>query len=71
MISEGMKFEEVQPHPDERYRVAMDDHSFVLSTTHQTKTIGTGYGDVDKAQKIWISKSMVEWMYKHRHLLKK
>lgn len=44
---------EINPHPDEAYLVGVDDHDLVV----QAKA--------PKASKVWISKSMIDWIAKN------
>ncbi len=51
-----MKFKTVNPHKDETYYVAEDDHSFVIK---QGKN------------KVWISPSMIKWLAHHKSDIKR
>jgi hypothetical protein len=41
-------------YPDETYKIGVDDHCFVVSS-----------GNNPKAPKVWVSGSMVRWLFKN------
>ena len=64
----SIPLQHVRPRKDESYFVGVDDHCFVLSSTHSSSSNrGVGYGA--QAHKIWISKSMVKWLYRNRWMM--
>lgn len=58
-----LRFKTVHPHPDESYRVAVDDGCFALKPPVLTKD--KGFGVNRKAMPMWVSPSMVIWLYKN------
>jgi len=44
----------IHPHPDETYKVGVYDHCFVVAS-----------GNNPKSPKVWVSRSMVQWLFKN------